>query len=124
MNYMLSSVGRILYGLTLAYFGFGHLGGAEGMKMMVPSFIPDAIQVPLIYVTGVGLLASAAAIIINKWTKWAGYFAILFLLFTALAIHMPGISNPDQMQSMMSMVSMVKDLAMAATAMMIAGNSK
>ncbi len=117
----LTTIGRILFGLTVAFFGVGHLTNAEAMSGMIPSFL-SGMAVPMVYFTGVCLLAAAVSFIINRYTYYAGILLAVFLIIIVITVHMPGLSDPATAQMSVSMV--VKDTAMAAAALMVAGIGK
>ena len=118
MKTNLTTIGRIIFGLAVAFFGIGHLTNANAMSFMIPGFL-STMAVPLVYFTGVCLLAAAVSFIINRYTFYSGILLAIFLIIIILTVHLPGLSDPARMQISMSM--MVKDSAMAGAALMIAG---
>jgi len=117
MSNVLYTVGKIIFALTIAFFGIGHLTHAEQMQGVVPSAL-SSIAIPVIYITGVCLLLAAVSFIIDKWARIAGILLAVFLILIVLTVHIPHL--PDQ--TAMSMV--IKDSAMAGAALMIAGNAR
>ena len=117
MNNMLYTVGKIIYALTIAFFGIGHLTNAEQMKGAMPSTI-SSMALPLVYITGVCLLIAAVSFIIDKWARVAGILLAIFLILVVLMIHVPHL--PDQT----AMTMVIKDTAMAGAALMVAGNAR
>jgi len=106
---------EILYAVAIAAFGILHLKYAAGYKPAVPSFMPgDAII--WVYITGIGFLLAAVAILINKYKKTACYLLALMLLVFILTIHlMPAINQGKFDQPL-------KDAGLAMAAIII-GNS-
>jgi len=82
------------------------------------------MAVPLVYITGFCLIAAAISIIINRYTYYSGILLAIFLIITIMMIHVLGLSDPDPMRAQMSMSSILKDAAMAAAALVIAGIGK
>ena len=121
-NYIPSNVARMIFAATVALFGLFHFLGAAAMANMVPSylsFIPGEIWV---YVTGLCLLASAAAIVLERQVKLACYLLALMLILFVLMMHVPNLG--DATKGQMAMASMLKDLAMAMCAILIGNDSE
>jgi uncharacterized membrane protein YphA (DoxX/SURF4 family) len=123
MNNTLITVGRILFALMLAMFGIAHLMNASAMGGAISSYLASA-AVPVIYFTGICLLAAAASFILNKWSYWAGLLLAFFLVLVVVLVHLPGLSNPDPMMAQNSMSMIMKDASMAGTALILAGLGK
>jgi putative oxidoreductase len=117
MSNVLYTVGKIIYALTIAFFGIGHLTQADKMQGAIPSAL-SFMALPLVYITGVCLLLAAVSFIIDRWARIAGILLAVFLILIVLTVHIPHL--PDQ--TAMSMI--IKDTAMAGAALMIAGNAR
>lgn len=117
----LTTIGRIVFALTVAFFGVGHLTNANAMSGMVPSFL-SGLSVPIVYLTGICLLAAAVSFIINRYTFYSGILMALLLVIIVVSIHVPMMSDPAQAQ--MATTNVIKDIAMASAALMIAGSGK
>lgn len=115
MNALTGSVARILYGLPFGIFGIFHFMNASAMAGMVP--IPGGVF--WIYLTGLALLAASVSIIIEKYTRLACILLGVMLIIFVLSIHLPGIIG-GEMQPNMS--NLLKDLALAGGAWLLAGN--
>lgn len=109
MNAVLS-IGKYLYAVPFAIFGIFHFMNAKGMAGM--AFGSEI----LVYLTGVALLAAAVSIIIGKLDKLAGILLAVFLILTALLVHLQGATAGDQA----STSNLLKDLALAGAALMYA----
>ncbi|MFY0600632.1 MAG: DoxX family protein [Cyclobacteriaceae bacterium] len=114
----LGFIGKLLYALPMAMFGFFHFMGAEGMKGMVPSFLPGAVF--WVYLTGVALVLAAVAIIIGKKAKLATTLLGVMLLSFALLLWLSGFI--DQAQPDASMF--LKDTALAGAAFFMSSHLK
>ena len=109
MNAILN-IGRYLFALPFAVFGLFHFMNAGAMKGM--AFGSEII----VYVTGAALIAAAISIVIGKLDKLAGVLLALFLLLTALLVHLSGAMDGDQA----STSGLLKDLALSGAAMIYA----
>ena len=121
-NYIPSNVARMVFAATMALFGVFHFLGAKGMVGMVPAylgFLPAEIWV---YLTGLGLLAAAAAFILDQKVKLAGYLLALMLVLFVLMLHVPCLGDPEKGQ--MAMLMMLKDLGLAMCSVLIANASE
>lgn len=112
----LTKLGRFLLALPMAMFGVIHFMAADNMAGMVP--LPGgAIWV---YITGVALIAAAVSIIIQKKARLAATLLAILLLIFVFTIHLPGaLAGGDGGQ--MSMMSLLKDFAIAGGALIYAG---
>ena len=116
MNWLTRTLGRFLFAIPFAVFGFFHFMKAEDMAGMVP--IPGGVI--WVYVTGACLLAAAVSIIIGKKDKLATFLLGVFLLLTVLTVHLPMVMEDSMNQGAMS--NLLKDLALAGAAWMYAGS--
>ena len=87
---------------------------------MVPCFFP--LKIYWVYLTGVALIAASLSIITKIHAKLAALLLALMLAVFIVTIHIPGLFNQQTMQ--MSMISLLKDLSLAAAALLIAGMVK
>ncbi|MGC4100600.1 hypothetical protein [Ferruginibacter sp.] len=108
---------EIIFALAMAAFGAIHLKYANGYANGVPSFMPGDGKI-WVYITGIGFLLAAVAIIINKQKKLACYLLALMLIIFILTIHlMPAINQGKFDQPL-------KDGALAMAAFIIGNNSR
>ena len=105
---------RGLFALPFALFGLFHFVGAEAMAGMVP--VPGGLF--WVYFTGVALLAGSAGILTGILGKWAAYGLAALMVLFALTIHLPGLGDPNMGQ--LSMISLLKDLALGGGALAFA----
>lgn len=113
MNNTLKFIGKLLFAIPMAYFGFNHLATGANMAAFVPSFIPGGVF--WIYLTGLGLIASAISLVINVQTKLAMLLLAFMLLVFVLTIHLPGVFNPATAQA--SIMGAFKDLSLVGAAL-------
>jgi uncharacterized membrane protein len=119
---MLTKIGTILYALVIAFFGINHFMNAEGMAGMIPAWLPGGVV--WVYISGACLIAAAIALLINKQARLASLLLAALLVIIVLSIHLPGLMNAtDEMAKIGPMTGLLKDTAMAATALVLAGKS-
>ena len=116
MNFITTTLGRLLFAIPFGVFGIFHFLNANMMKDWVP--IPP--QIVWIYVTGAALIAASISMLINKKAKLASLLLGAMLLIFVLTLHLPGALGGDQM----SMTNLLKDLALSGAAFMYSGHAK
>lgn len=114
---MFSKIGRYLYALPFGVFGILHFMNAGQMAGMVP--IPGGVF--WVYLTGLAMLAACISILIEQKVRLATILLGIMLLIFVLSIHLPAVIG-GEMQS--SMPNLLKDLALAGGAWIIAGNTE
>ena len=117
MDKLTRLVGRVIFGIPFLIFGAGHLMNADKMAGMVPSFVPGGVI--WIYFTGVAMIVAAVAIITGIKGRAAAFGLALMLLGFVVAIHLPGLANPDAQMKMMAFVNLMKDTALMGAALVI-----
>jgi uncharacterized membrane protein len=83
------ALGRVFVAAPLAAFGALHLAAANGLKDMVPTYMP----LPLfwVYLVGFALIATALSLIFDRCVMWSGLLAGgMFLAFVAM-MDIPGV---------------------------------
>ena len=114
MKALTTTVPRYVFAIVFIIFGLLHFIGGESMAGMVP--IPGgAIWV---YITGVAMLAAGVSFIIKKYDYLAGLLLAALLVIYVLSIHLPSLMGGNEM----SMSQVLKDLALAAGALMVAND--
>lgn len=111
----LSTAGRVLFALPFAVFGVNHLLNAQAMAGAVP--IPGGAF--WIYFTGIAMLAASIGILTKVLGQWAALGLALLLWVYVVAIHIPGLGNPQT--RMMATVNLLKDVALSGGALTWAG---
>lgn len=114
----LSFIGKLLYALPMAMFGFFHFMGADSMTGMVPSFLPAPVI--WVYLTGLALVLAALAIIIGKKAKLATTLLGTMLLLFAVLLWLPGFIDQAQPDAGM----FLKDTALAGAAFFMSAHLK
>ena len=111
----LKNIGRIVFAIPFAIFGLMHLMMANNMAGMVPSWVPGGVF--WIYLTGLALIAATISIIAKKQIYLASVLLAVLLGVFVLTIHLPALLGGDQM----AMGSLMKDMSLAGSALLIAG---
>ena len=109
----LTGLGKWLLMIPFAAFGIMHLLGADKMAGMVP--IPGGSL--WVYLTGLGMIAFAASIVLGKYDKLGAVLTALMLVVFILTLHLPAAIKGDQM----GMMGLLKDLGLAGGALLYAG---
>lgn len=112
----LEYLGKILFIIPIAYFGFGHLANANALTGLVPAFLP--LPVIWVYFTGIMLILAAVAVVLGKKAKLATQLLGLMLLLFAVLVHLPGGLNGNTQ----SMSIFFKDVALAGGAWFISSH--
>jgi uncharacterized membrane protein YphA (DoxX/SURF4 family) len=85
----------------------------------VANFIPGSDI--WVYLAGAMLILAAAAFLLNRWVKPAGYLLALMLLAFAFFIHLPGFLNAgDKEYQTLSLMNFVQNIGLACCAVLIA----
>jgi putative oxidoreductase len=122
MKKLFSTLGKILFALPLLVFGLFHLVKFKEMAQEVPSFLP--FHVFWIIITGLGLMAAAVSLLINKYVTLSMFLLAVFLLSTILMVYLPGLkSSPSEMVPIL-IGNLLKDLAILGGALYFAGTNK
>ena len=112
MNFTIPSrLAEIIYALIMAFFGVMHFMNTDIMSGMVPEAVPGS-GVLWIYVTGVGLLGAALAILVQVFKKPACYLLALMLLIFVFTIHLQPAMEGNA-------GNLLKDSALAMAAILI-----
>lgn len=111
----ITNLGKYLYAIPFIIFGIFHFTGANDMIGMLAGW-PFALF--LVYLTGLALVLAGVSIIINKMTQLACLLLGLLLFLFIIGIHVPAMMNAaNEMALQMSMVSILKDLALMGAAL-------
>ena len=113
MNTLTKTSGRILFSVPFLAFGIMHFLFGEGMKGIVPSFLPGGVV--WVYITGAALVAAGVSIITKKEGKLAMLLLSVFLVITIVTVHIPALANQATMQ--MAMAGALKDIGLLGGAL-------
>lgn len=105
----ITGLGKYLFAIPFAIFGIMHFAAAGDMAGMTPG------GAPMVYFTGLCLLAASVSMLIGKFDKLAAVLLAIMLLLFAFIVHAPNMGeNPSEMGNIL------KNLALAGAALMYA----
>ncbi len=107
-------LGKYLFVLPYAVFGFLHFGPLEFSL----SYIPDYLPFPAlwVYFTGVCLISFTVSAIWGKLDKLAAYLLALMMILFVLMVHIPKAIGGDFVQ----FIAIFRDTAVAGAAILYA----
>jgi uncharacterized membrane protein len=119
---IISRVAIYLLSVVMIVFGYYHIQHPRNMLVFVPDNLPGGIT--WVYVVGIAFILAAIAFIFNKFVKLAAYLLALMLFVFVLAVHLPNYNQAgDAEMKQTALISLLKDLALAAFALHIAGSA-
>ncbi len=113
-----SKVAEIMFGLIIGMFGVFHFINVDSMLGAIPAFMPGSKDI-WVYVSGAFLLLVAISIITGKQKMFASYLLAVMLLVIALSVHLKSLMDGSEQ----AMGQILKDVAMAMGAILIANRS-
>ncbi|HYW96000.1 MAG TPA: DoxX family membrane protein [Bacteroidales bacterium] len=119
MKSLTTTVARIIFAIPFLIFGIFHF---MNMTQMAGYLSEWPLAKFFVIFSGVGFILASIAMIINRFARLAALLLALELLIIILAIHVPGLSNPDMMQ--MNITAILKNTGLIGGALMVAGFSK
>ncbi len=122
-HHLVSRIAIGVLAIVMIIFGIHHFRYPENMLIYVPDYLPGGIT--WVYVVGVAFILAGIAFIINRFVSLAGYLLSLLLIIFVLFVHWPNhrdAGNAEMRQ--MALVSILKDVALAAFALYVAVNAK
>lgn len=114
----LTKSGRIIFALPFLFFGLFHFMGASKMSAVVPEYLPGGVF--WVYLTGAAHILASLAMLFNKFAKIASILLAIMLILFALMTHLPAALNGEQME----MANVLKNIALAGGALIVAGLSE
>lgn len=111
----------VVFAIIMGIFGIFHLFNASNMVNAVPKWLPGGII--WVYITGIGFILAAIAILINVQTKLACYLLAGMLLVFIVTIHVPAMMEGDPVSKQMAMLMMLKDVGLVMAALLVGYNS-
>ncbi len=101
---------KILYFIPLIVFGIMHFIVPSYFEFLVPKFVPGEIF--WVYFSGVVLISTGAAIIVNIISKIACLCLMLFVLTFILTVDIPGVCFGEDKYQFIT--SLFKDISLLA----------
>ena len=119
---IISRVAIYLLSVVMIVFGYYHIQHPRNMLVFVPDNLPGGIT--WVYVVGIAFILAAIAFIFNKFVKLAAYLLALMLFLFVITVHLPNYNQAgDAEMKQTALISLLKDLALAAFALHIAGSA-
>jgi putative oxidoreductase len=114
----LSFIGKLLFALPFAMFGYYQFTTATELSFLIPTYL--AMPIVWVYFVGVAEILAAVAIIIGKKAKLAtALLGVMLLCFVGM-VHLKGFLIQTQPDTAM----FLKDLALAGSAFFMSANLK
>jgi putative oxidoreductase len=107
-------LGRYLFAIPLAVFGFFNLSDASSSLATVPHWLPGGTL--WIYLIGICLIAAAISIAIGKYARLSSTLVAVLMLVFVLTVYLPKVLDGDST----GMTGLLKDLAIAGGALIFA----
>jgi putative oxidoreductase len=122
----LTDLGRIIFAIPFAVFGFNHFFNWELLALMYNTFIPIGVYTN--FLIGIALIAVSICIILKIYIKLSCLLLAALLLLFIISIHIPQLffnHNPEHLDSKFAQIfiitNMLKDISLMGGALMIAG---
>ncbi len=121
-QHIIARIAIYLLSVVMIIFGIYHFKEPHSMLVFVPTNIPGGIT--WVYVVGAAFILAAIAFITNKFVKVAAYMLALLLFIFVLTIHLPNYNHAGDVEMRQdALINMLKDTALAAFALHIAGSA-
>lgn len=121
-QHLIARIAIWLLSLIMIIFGINHFTNPRGLLNYVPPYIPGGII--WVYFVGAAFILAALSFIFNKMVKLTGYLLAAMLLIFVISIHIPNYLNAGSADmQQIAFVSILKDTAIAAFALHIAGSA-
>ena len=119
---IISHIAIYLLSAVMIIFGIYHLQHPRNMLVFVPSNLPGGLT--WVYVVGIAFILAAISFILNKFVKLTAYLLALMLIIFAVTVHLPNYNQAgDAEMRQDALINLLKDTAIAAFALHIAGSA-
>ena len=119
---IISKIGIWILSLVMIRLGIYHFQEPHRLLEYVPGNLPGGIN--SVYVVGAAYILAAIAFITNKFVKIVAYLLAALLIASVLMIHLPIYNQAGSADSrQLALITLLKDLAIAAFALHIAGSA-
>lgn len=121
-RHIVAHVAIWLLSIVMIIFGIQHFLNPRDLIVYVPPYMPGGIV--WVYFAGAAFILAAIAFLLDKWVKVAGYLLAIMLFTFVLTIHVPNYLNAGAVDmKQLALVNLLKDTAIAAFALHIAGSA-
>lgn len=119
---LISRIAIYLLAIIMIVFGIYHFQQPRSMLVFVPENLPGGIT--WVYIVGAAFILAAISFITNKFVKITAYFLAALLIVFVLTVHLPNYNQAgDEEMRQNAFINVLKDLALAAFALHIAGSA-
>ena len=119
---LISRIAIWLLSIIMIIFGIYHFRQPHNMLVFVPQNLPGGIT--WVYVVGAAFILAALSFLTNRYVKISAYLLALLLVIFVITVHLPNYhqaGDPEMKQN--AFINILKDLALAAFALHIAGSA-
>jgi putative oxidoreductase len=121
-QHIIARIAIYLLSAIMVVFGIYHFLYPRNLLLYVPPNLPIGIN--WVYIVGVAFILAAIAFILNRGVKLAGYLLAAMLLLFVVLIHIPNYREAgDEVMRQGALINALKDMAIAAFALHIAGSA-
>jgi putative oxidoreductase len=121
-QHIIARIAIWILSIVMIVFGIQHFTHPRDMLNYVPPYMPGGIV--WVYFVGAAFILASVAFIFNKKVKMTGYLLAGLLFIFVITIHIPNYLNAGTMDmQQMALVNILKDTAIAAFALHIAGSA-
>jgi len=113
----ITTVGRVLFAIPFAIFGFNHFLMTDYYLGMLTSFIP--LGAYTIILTGIMMIAVSISIIFKKFVKFSTIILAILLFLFIVTIHIPHLFQ--DVDKTATIIALLKDISLMGGSLMIAG---
>lgn len=122
-NFIPTPIPIYIFSFIIGLFGASQILNADDMVVNLPRFLPGAKI--FVYISGVGLILSAVAFIVDRLARLAGYLLALLLLLIVFTVDIPGaVQATDHAIRSIFITNALKDSALAMAAVVIGNLSR
>jgi uncharacterized membrane protein len=119
---IISRLAIYLLSVVMIVFGIYHIKNPRNMLVFVPESLPGGIT--WVYIVGVAFILAAIAFIFNRYVRLAAYLLAAMLVIFVLFVHLSNYNHAgDPELRQRAFIDLLKDLALAAFALHIAGSA-
>lgn len=121
-QHTIARIAIIILSLVMIVFGIFHFKDPRSLLIYVPNYLPGGIT--WVYITGSAFILAAISFLLNRQVKLAAYLLAGMLFLFVLAVHLPNYLHAGAADmKQLALTNLLKDSAIAAFALHIAGSS-
>jgi len=120
-QHLVARIAIYILSVIMIIFGIFHFKNPRELMEYIPD-IPGGIT--WVYVTGAAFILAALSFILNQWVRVAAYLLALMLILFIVLIHIPNYMHAGmEATKNAALTNLLKDAAIAAFALHIAGSA-